>query len=481
MYSTIDIVWLQDDLRIADNPLLHFASPPSYLMCIYVLDERWFLPLFDVESTPRIGPARLRFLWQSLMELRGELLKRGSDLLVRIGKPSDVVIELASKLNAREVRVADHAGVEEFAHIQAVEQGLPSQTALNCIESGRLIDRKALPFEREALPGSFSAFRRSVESECAVPASRCAPITLPPWPEAARGFPPLKAVCEQSATWQPDPRQGYAYRGGESAAHGRLKDYLWRQQGGETYKKTRNGLLGANFSTRVSPWLARGCLSARQVYEAVKAWEAENGSNESSYWISFELLWREYFIRAAQLEGAKMFGSRQTDQPCAAFDAWRNGTTGLPFVDAAMLELRHTGWLSNRARQNVASFLVKDLKVDWRLGALWFEHCLIDYDVASNWGNWRYIAGVGRDPRQDRYFNVLKQAGHYDPQGLYVAHWLEQLETLPNGLERHQPWRADPLGFDAPCVVPEQWERWLIPLCEVGTLAESPAVASAIK
>ena len=100
MYSTIDIVWLQDDLRIADNPLLHFASPPSFLLCLYVLDEQWLYPLFDGESTQRIGPARLRFLWQSLMELRGELLKRGSDLLVRIGKPSDVVIELASTLNA---------------------------------------------------------------------------------------------------------------------------------------------------------------------------------------------------------------------------------------------------------------------------------------------------------------------------------------------------------------------------------------------
>ena len=481
MNGTIDIVWLQDDLRIADNPLLHFTTPPCYLLCLYVLDKRWLAPLFDGESTPRLGPARLRFLWQSLMELRGELLQRGSDLLVRIGKPSEVVIALASELNARQVRVAEHAGVEEAAHIRAVKEGLPSQTAFDCMDSGRLIDQSALPFTLEALPASFSAFRRSVESECCIPASGCAPVTLPPWPEAARGFPPLKAVCEQSANWQPDVRQGYAFRGGESAAHARLKDYLWRQQGGETYKKTRNGLLGANFSTRVSPWLARGCLSARQVNDAVKAWETENGSHESSYWITFELLWREYFIRAAQLEGAKMFGAHQTGRPCAAFDAWRGGATGLPFVDAAMQELRHTGWLSNRARQNVASFLVKDLDVDWRLGALWFEHCLIDYDVASNWGNWRYIAGVGRDPRQERYFNVLKQAGHYDPQGLYVAHWLKHLEKLPHGLARHQPWRAAPCTFEAPCVEPEQWERWLIPRCETGRSAELPDVASVIK
>ena len=477
MNTTTDIVWLQDDLRIADNPLFHFTDTPSHLLCLYVVDEKWLAPLIEGESTPRMGPARLRFLWQSLMELRGELLQRGSDLLVRVGKPSKVVIELAASLNARQVRVAEHPGVEERAHIQAVAASLPSETSVKCMESGRLFDRQALPFEQAALPDSFSAFRRSVEQVCVVPENRSAPVTLPSWPDAPRGFPPLKAVCEQSATWQPDNRQGYAYRGGESEAHARLHDYLWHQQGAQTYKKTRNGLLGANFSTRVSPWLARGCLSARQVNAAVKAWEAENGSNESSYWITFELLWREYFIRAAELEGAKMFGAGQPDAPCAAFDAWRNAETGLPFVDAAMLELSTTGWLSNRARQNVASFLVKDLNVDWRLGALWFEHCLIDYDVASNWGNWRYIAGVGRDPRQDRYFNVLKQAGHYDPQGLYVAHWLKQLENVPHGLARHQPWRVDPLAFKAPCVEPEQWERWLIPRQETVTSAEPPKMA----
>lgn len=477
MNTTTDIVWLQDDLRIADNPLFHFTDTPSHLLCLYVVDEKWLAPLIEGESTPRMGPARLRFLWQSLMELRGELLQRGSDLLVRVGKPSKVVIELAASLNARQVRVAEHPGVEERAHIQSVIASLPSETSVQCMESGRLFDRQALPFEQAALPDSFSAFRRSVEQVCVVPENRSAPVTLPSWPDAPRGFPPLKAVCEQSATWQPDNRQGYAYRGGESEAHARLHDYLWHQQGAQTYKKTRNGLLGANFSTRVSPWLARGCLSARQVYAAVKAWEEENGSNESSYWITFELLWREYFIRAAELEGAKMFGAGQPDAPCAAFDAWRNAETGLPFVDAAMLELSTTGWLSNRARQNVASFLVKDLNVDWRLGALWFEHCLIDYDVASNWGNWRYIAGVGRDPRQDRYFNVLKQAGHYDPQGLYVAYWLKQLENVPHGLARHQPWRVDPLAFKAPCVEPEQWERWLIPRQETVTSAEPPKMA----
>lgn len=467
MNSTTDIVWLQDNLRVADNPLLHFEHCPHQLLCLYVLDQRWLQAAVPGEKTPRLGPARLRFLWQSLMELRGELLRRGSDLLVRIGDPAAVVVELATSLDAREVRVAEHSGCEESKNITRAAAGLPDSCRLYRADSGYLIDAAALPFELDALPSSFSAFRRSVEKQCEIPPPLPAPVTLPGWPDGApRGFPPLKSVCETSAAWQPDNRQGFVFVGGESAANNRLQHYLWRQNGAESYKKTRNGLLGANFSTRFSPWLSRGCLSARQVNHEVKAWEAEFGSCESSYWIVFELLWRDYFHRAAQLEGASLFGRDSLPAANAAFDTWRNADTGVPFIDAAMLELRRTGWISNRARQNVASFLVKDLQVDWRLGAWWFEHCLIDYDVASNWGNWRYIAGVGRDPRQDRYFNVLKQAGHYDPKGLYVAYWLPALESLPYGLERHQPWRVAPSQFKQPCVLPDEWQRWLIAATE---------------
>ena len=106
---------------------------------------------------------------------------------------------------------------------------------------------------------------------------------------------------------------------------------------------------------------------------------------------------------------------------------------------------------------------------------------MVDYDVANNWGNWRYIAGVGRDPRQDRYFNVLKQAGHYDPQGLYVAHWLKPLENFPPGLARHQPWRVNAHAFKAPYVEPEQWAQWLIPYQEAVTTAKPPILTIVTK
>ncbi|WP_372610050.1 FAD-binding domain-containing protein [Halomonas sp.] len=164
------------------------------------------------------------------------------------------------------------------------------------------------------------------------------------------------------------------------------------------------------------------CLSARQIHDAVRDWEREYGVCESSYWVIFELLWREYFHWAARQEGRDLFGKRLLPGSSANFLAWCRGKTGMPFIDAAMRELASTGWLSNRARQNAASFLVRDLNVDWRIGAIWFEHCLIDHDVASNWGNWRYVAGVGRDPRQCG-FDVHKQAEYYDPDGAYAALW----------------------------------------------------------
>ena len=122
------------------------------------------------------------------------------------------------------------------------------------------------------------------------------------------------------------------------------------------------------------------------------------------------------------------------------FEKWARGETGVPFVDASMRELLHTGWMSNRSRQNVASFLVKDLHLDWRMGAEWFESLLLDHDVSSNYGNWNYSAGIGTDPRLDRKFNVVKQALDYDPDGEFVKLWLPELKDVP-AEKVHFPWR----------------------------------------
>lgn len=125
------------------------------------------------------------------------------------------------------------------------------------------------------------------------------------------------------------------------------------------------------------------------------------------------------------------------------FWRWAEGQTGIPFVDANMRELNQTGFMSNRGRQNVASFLVNDLGIDWRWGASYFESMLIDYDACSNWGNWMYVAGVGNDPRENRYFNILKQAQNYDKKGEYIRHWIPELSGIM-GFDIHQPHTLSP-------------------------------------
>ena len=178
--------------------------------------------------------------------------------------------------------------------------------------------------------------------------------------------------------------------------------------------------------------MAHGCISPRSIYHELKRYERERKKNVSTYWLVFELIWRDYFRFVCLKYGRKVFyrgGIKDLDREYSndleLFEKWKNGETGQSFVDANMKELKLTGFMSNRGRQNVASFLVKDLNIDWRWGAAWFEHMLTDYDVCSNWGNWMYVAGVGNDPRENRYFNVPNQAEKYDPKGEFVQHWLQ--------------------------------------------------------
>jgi deoxyribodipyrimidine photo-lyase len=241
------------------------------------------------------------------------------------------------------------------------------------------------------------------------------------------------------------------FAGGETVGLARLNHYLWEADALKTYKQTRNGMVGANYSSKFSAWLALGCLSPRRVYAAVQQYERDRLRNDSTYWLIFELLWRDYFRLIAAKHSDRIFypsGLRglaiDWQQDWERFDVWRNGKTGFPLVDANLRELACSGFMSNRGRQNVASFLTKNLGIDWRLGAEWFESLLVDYDVCSNYGNWNYAAGVGNDARGFRYFNISKQAKDYDPEGLYVKHWLPELAAIP-AAKVHEPWRLQPV------------------------------------
>lgn len=243
-------------------------------------------------------------------------------------------------------------------------------------------------------------------------------------------------------------KKGCTFLGGESASLGRIHEYFWKKDLLKTYKATRNGMLGPDYSTKFSPWLANGCLSPRIIYAEVKRYERERISNDSTYWVLFELIWRDYFRFLSVKYRNSLFhlgGPRKLEktwiQDKTLFESWRDGQTGYPLIDANMKELSTTGFMSNRGRQIVCSFLVRDMGIDWRMGAEWFETCLLDYDPSSNYGNWTYGAGVGNDPREDRYFSIPKQGQVYDPDGEYVAFWLPELRQLPKA-KRHSPGNA---------------------------------------
>ena len=186
-------------------------------------------------------------------------------------------------------------------------------------------------------------------------------------------------------------------KGGEQAALDRTNFYFFQSDGLKMYKATRNGLIGKDYSSKLSMWLANGCVSARYLYWKVKEYEQKFKANESTNAFAFELLWRDFFKFYALKYGKKLFYLSGCAKQSASyantwkkdqglFEKWCKGETGYPFVDANMKELNETGWMSNRGRQNVASFLTKDLEIDWRFGAEYFEMALIDFDCSSNWG-----------------------------------------------------------------------------------------------
>ncbi len=440
------LVWFRNDLRLHDHqPLDEAVRAGQPILPLYCFDPRQFgQTAFGFAKT---GAYRAQFLLEAVADLRRSLQALGSDLVVRVGKPEQIIPALVQAHGLKVVYWHEEVTAEE----RRVEQALEAQLAsLGCRSEvywgATLYHPDNLPFPIARLPEVFTQFRRQVEQHSSVDVGLPTPTRLSPPPQLEPGaLPPLADLGLAAPT--PDRRAVLTFVGGETAGLARLNHYVWESDCLKTYKQTRNGMVGADYSSKLSPWLALGCLSPRRVYETVQAYEAERIRNDSTYWLIFELLWRDYFRLICAKHGDRVFypsGLRglliDWRQDWQRFEAWCKGETGFPLVDANMRELARSGFMSNRGRQNVASFLTKNLGIDWRMGAEWFESLLVDYDVCSNYGNWNYTAGVGNDARGFRYFNIPKQAKDYDPDGLYVKHWLPELKDIPPD-RVHQPWR----------------------------------------
>ncbi len=489
------ILWFRRDLRLHDNPTLAAAvedadtgSPDDTrtdssddadrLLPVYAFDPREFGPRpyggpdsFAYEKT---GPHRTRFLRESVADLRESLRERDSELVVRHGRPEKVLPDLADAADASAVYCQTLPAPEERAVESAVERALADRgVELRTRWTHTLHHRDDLATPVAEISDTFTPFKDRLEAESRVREPISTP-ELPPVPTTDLPPAPTPDSSDSSgrevgqipesdalgvAPAEEDDRAALDFRGGESAGLARLDAYVWERDRLREYRETRNGLVGPDYSSKLSAWLNLGCLSPRRVRADVERYEAERVANESTYWLVFELRWRDFFQFQVAKHGAQLFrpeGIRERDvdwrgwadepdqsnENAAAFERWAAGQTGVPFVDAAMRELAATGYQSNRARQNAASFLANDLRIDWRRGAARFETLLVDYDPASNYGNWAYVAGVGNDAR-NRSFDVLWQAHRYDPDAEYVRTWCPELAGIPAEAPAekvHEPW-----------------------------------------
>ncbi|WP_333608144.1 DASH family cryptochrome [Arsukibacterium sp.] len=449
----IRLVLLNDSLRLHDNPLLK-ADPLPKLAVVCLNKSAYYGRQYGLA---RANLQRFEQQLRLISQLQLALTTQGIGLVTLFGDSHTELVKLIRLTHATELVAAEPTAPDEYQCLQQLKQHI----SINLLDCNSLLGAAALAPDLHSFPDQFTAFRKRLEPELKV----CTPIagwSLPhstnPWfsPEQAQTlnqhFTPLPAMAGSCA---------YKIAITEADALKRLKHFIWQEQHILHYKDSRNQLAGSDYASFFSASLAAGSLSVRYCWQQISDFEQQVQANDSTYWLKFELLWREFFrwqMRKYQhrwfskngIKGPADFSPpRLSARQQQRFDHWCAGNTGMPFVDANMRLLNQTGLMSNRGRQNVASYLIHDLAIDWRLGAAYFEQRLLDYDVASNWGNWAYIAGYGNS--MPRPFNLLKQAMQYDAQGQFVRSMLPELSA--EGALIHLPANG--------VVIPEQWQAWL--------------------
>ncbi|KAL0937624.1 cryptochrome dash [Colletotrichum truncatum] len=535
--TNILIYLLRHDLRIADNPILHHLATapdhgfthvlPVYIFPAHQIEISGFIRDGSKSPNPearsevgkfwRCGPHRAKFIAQSVWNLKDSLENAGNGLCLRAGRFGDVVDDLLQGFMDKKQKVgAVWMTAEEAVEERRDEKAVSTVCSKHGVNFKTWLDEKYFIDDRDLgmkspdeLDNVFTAFRKTQEPLREKPKPTLAPPqkgSIPSFPDQS-AIPTQKPPFEIPSTYDeleaallkpldsPFPNEPkfpektksvHPFRGGEDEALKRLH-HLVKTGAMSNYKDTRNGLLGVDFSTKLSAYLALGCLTSRQIHEALVKFEDGQeddfkdapgygkGENDGTKAVRFELLWRDYMRLCTKKFREKLFrvtGFKEdstskwktTNSDLAAADEnlakadddtqktlqrFLEGTTGMGLIDASQRELIHTGYTSNRARQNVASFLAKHLGIDWRYGAEWYEYLLVDYDVSSNWSNWQYVAGVGNDPRGDnRIFNPVKQAFDYDKEGEYVKAWVVETRGLDKLENVFQIWTTSQEELD---------------------------------
>jgi deoxyribodipyrimidine photo-lyase len=424
------VIWFRNNLRVQDNQSLTKAiENHSKVIAVYFFDPKLFkIDSFGFQKTASF---RTKFLIETITDLKKNLAALNITLLTYMESPENKIHTLCDEFSVGAIYTQKEWTREEIATDNFIKSTLPETVRFVADYDQFLYHPDAVSKDFSKIPDLFTIFRKkvektvTVEKECTV--TKLSEENLI---ETETAIPTMDSLGFSDT--KTHAKTAFPFKGGETAALERLQYYFFESKKVSFYKNTRNGLVGTDYSTKFSPWLANGSLSAKTIYWKIKEYEAEFGSNQSTYWVIFELIWRDYFKYISLKYNAKVFRiggilektyEWNTDQKTV--QQWINGETKDAFVNANMIELKETGFMSNRGRQNVASYFAKDLLLDWRIGAAYFESILLDYDVHSNYGNWMYVAGVGNDPR-DRKFNTKMQADRYDQNYKYRKLWLEK-------------------------------------------------------
>lgn len=440
------IVWFRRDLRLQDNPAWAEATQHDNVVALFVLDEKLFARAAKPRQARMIG---------DLQALDSHLRELGGSLCFRVGDPVEVLPQLVKEVSASAVYV--NTDVTPYAQLRDGKIQKKLDVPLRSFWGNYFHKPGDVLTAKGTLSQVFTPFYRSWLK-----------ASLTPWPEAQ--------ACDVLAiSGDPFPtvgaypllhdREGDQALAGEIGAWARLQASLERV---DSYGETRNtpSVVG---TSELSVDLRFGTLSPRRVAMVVGA--SSNGREE----LVRQLAWRDWYAHLLferpelvtepmKPQYAKMKWRNDED----GFNAWKNGNTGVPFVDAGMRQLNETGWMHNRVRMITASFLVKNLLVDWRKGERYFRHVLLDADIPQNIGNWQWVAGTGPDASPyNRIFNPVIQGQRFDPDGVYVRRWVPELSSLANEFI-HEPWNAPPLEAVAAGVV--LGETYPLPIVD---LAES--------
>ena len=424
--KTNSLVWFRNNMRVEDNSSLSKAINNSENVIGFInIDPKNFLSTkYGFKKTEKY---RVKFLLETISDLKSQLDKLNISLIITHKDFGQSINEIINQFEVTSIYTQTEWTRDELKE----ESLIPEEINLIKDFDQFLFSPNDVRSLYDNIPRGFSNFRKKCEKYLSVNDILSIPKSLNSDNKISIDYPIPSLSDLGFKDFEVHKDSVFRFKGGETNAKNRIRNYFFETRNVSTYKLTRNGLIGEDYSSKFSPWLANGSVSVKYIFKLLKEYEKEVEKNDSTYWLYFELIWRDFFKYVSMQHKDKFFNKdgiygedKEWSNDQDILLNWINGKTNEPFVNANMIELSQTGFMSNRGRQNVSNYLTKELKIDWRIGAEYFESMLIDYDVHSNYGNWLYNAGIGNDSMPFRKFNPKLQSERYDPDKSYEKIWL---------------------------------------------------------